>query len=200
MTPHPSWNADLALARAGDRDALGRILDAVRAYLRQIAKKELPGNLRAKEDESDLVQQTFAEASQSFERFRGASEQEWEAWLRRILLDNVHSCRRDFHTHKRQVGRERSLAGTDSGQAQSDRLPAQDLDPVDVVIALEREAAVAGAIDRLPLRYREVVRLRNQDMLPFDEVGARLGLSADAAQKLWSRAVARLGQFLGESV
>jgi RNA polymerase sigma-70 factor (ECF subfamily) len=200
MTPSPGWQADLALARAGDRDALGRILDAVRAYLRQIAKRELPANLRSKEDESDLVQQTFAEASQSFERFRGVSEHEWEAWLSRILIDNVRNCRRDFHTHKRQVGRERPLAGTDSGHGQSDRLPAQELDPVDVVIALEREATMAIAIKRLPVRYREVVRLRNQELLSFDEVGARLGLNAGAAQKLWSRAVARLGQYLGESL
>ena len=59
---------------------------------------------------------------------------------------------------------------------------------------------MAIAIKRLPVRYREVVRLRNQELLSFDEVGARLGLNAGAAQKLWSRAVARLGQYLGESL
>jgi RNA polymerase sigma-70 factor (ECF subfamily) len=200
MTPSPRWQVDLALARGGNREALGRILDAVRDYLRQIAKRELPENLRAKEDASDLVQQTFAEASQSFGLFRGASPEEWEAWLRRILLDNLYNFRREFHTHKRQVGRERPLTRTDAEHPEADWLPAPGPDPAELAAALEREAVLARAIEQLPLRYREVVRLRNQERLSFDAVGARLGLSADGAQKLWTRAVARLGQSLGGSV
>jgi RNA polymerase sigma-70 factor (ECF subfamily) len=200
MTVSPDWKADLTLARAGDRDALGRILDAVRSHLHCIASRELSGQVRSKEDESDLVQQTFAEATRSFPHFRGASAEELEAWLRRILLDNVHSSRRGFHTRKRNVRREKSLAGHDSDLPGSDRLAAYDPEPLDVLMALERAAALAAAVARLPVRYREVVRLRNQDGLPFDEIGARLGLSGDAAQKLWSRAVGRLGQNLGKSI
>ena len=100
MTPSPSWQADLMYARDGDRDALGRILDAVRDYLRRVARRELPDNLRAKEDESDLVQQTFAEASASFDHFRGTCRHELEAWLRRILLDNVSNFRREFRAQQ----------------------------------------------------------------------------------------------------
>jgi RNA polymerase sigma factor (sigma-70 family) len=68
------------------------------------------------------------------------------------------------------------------------------------MIALEREAAIAQAINRLPSRYREVVRLRNLDRLSFDDVGRRLGLSAGGAQKLWSRAVERLRKYVDDSV
>ena len=42
-----------------------------------------------KVDASDLVQETMLEAYRDFDRFQGRSEQEWMAWLRKILAHNV---------------------------------------------------------------------------------------------------------------
>ena len=77
---------------------------------------QLPGNrrpaqvetwLRAKVDASDLVQETMLEAFRDFERFGGASEQEWLAWLKRILAHNVADFVRRYRgTAKRQARRE----------------------------------------------------------------------------------------------
>ena len=192
MTSPPHWQADLALARAGDRDALGRICHAVRPFLRHIATAELSAKLRTKDDESDFVQQTFIEAQQSFDQFRGHSQNEWKAWLRSILHHNLYTCRRAFHTLKRDTGRETTLGGGHGAHCAVDDCATHEPGPEDVAIALEQEAALDHAIGRLPHRYRDVVRYRNQEGLSFDEVGARLGLDADAAQKLWTRAVSKL--------
>ncbi len=103
--------ADLiARARSGDRGALGLLLDRYRGLLRRLAGQGLNPALGRRLDASDLVQQTFLEAAESFERFRGAGEAELSAWLRRILEYNVAGAARDhLFRQKRAAGREASL-------------------------------------------------------------------------------------------
>ena len=60
-------------ARAGSREALGLALDQCRRYLQEIARQALGPDLRVKGGASDLVQETFLEAQQIFERFKGRS-------------------------------------------------------------------------------------------------------------------------------
>jgi RNA polymerase sigma factor (sigma-70 family) len=61
------------------------------------------------------------------------------------------------------------------------------------------DAALCRALEQLPDEYRLVVTWRNFDYLPFDEIGRRLGRSAEAARKLWVRAVEHLQQRLDSS-
>ena len=171
----------------------------------RIGGKHLPSNVRKWMGDSighwegdTLVVETANFTAKQF--FRGATENEWSAWLRRILLDNRHSSRREFHTLKRQVGREQSFSAQNPTHLRADRFGGHIPDPKDLAIALERAAALEHAIARLPTHYREVVCFRNQYGFSFDEVGRRLGLSEDAAQKLWARAVGRLRELLGEWV
>ena len=57
-------------------------------------------------------------------------------------------------------------------------------------------AALERALGRLPEDYREVLLLRYQGDLSFEEIGRRLGRSANAARKLWLRALHKLEQEL----
>jgi DNA-directed RNA polymerase specialized sigma24 family protein len=41
-----------------------------------------------------------------------------------------------------------------------------------------------------------VVRWRNDDRLPFEEIGRRLGSSEEAARKVWVRALEQLADLL----
>jgi RNA polymerase sigma factor (sigma-70 family) len=61
----------------------------------------------------------------------------------------------------------------------------------------EREAALLAALERLPGPYRDVVIWHHREQLAFEEIGRRRGISAEAARKLWARALARLRQELG---
>jgi DNA-directed RNA polymerase specialized sigma24 family protein len=76
-------------ARAGSREAPGRVLEACRRYLLLIADRELDPALKAKGGASDLVQQTFLEAHRDFGRFHGDSEEQLLAWLRQPLRYNL---------------------------------------------------------------------------------------------------------------
>ena len=86
----------LAAARDGSRDALGQALEACRNYLLLIADRELGADLRPKGGASDLVQETFIEAQRDFDRFGGATEAEWLAWLRQLLKHRLANFRRRY--------------------------------------------------------------------------------------------------------
>src|SRR5262249_14287737 len=79
----------LAAARGGSREALGEALESCRAYLLYVAQREMAPELQAKGGASDLVQETFLDAQRDFDRFRGATEEELLAWLRRLLVHKM---------------------------------------------------------------------------------------------------------------
>ena len=191
MEMHPGEAALwLRAARAGSADALGRALEACRGYLLQIARRELGPDLQAKCGASDLVQQTFLEANRDFSYFHGATELEWRAWLRRLLLNNLANVVRGYReTAKRAVGREVAFPASDGREGGAGD-PAADLpSPSTEMMAREQAEAVRRALDRLPEAYRLVLKLRHEHDLTFEEIGHQLGRSADAVRKLWARAV-----------
>lgn len=183
-------------ARAGSDEALGRLLEECRAYLLLVANRALPPELRGKAGASDLVQETFLQAQLDFPRFHDHTERELLAWLRRILLNNIANFKRHYcGTGKRQLGREVPLGEGPLGEP-SPEVPVAGPSPSSLLVAEEQDAALAGALGRLPDEYRRVITWRNYDRLSFGEIGDRLGRSAAAARKLWVRAVERLQELL----
>jgi RNA polymerase sigma-70 factor (ECF subfamily) len=180
----------LADARNGSAAALGRAIDGCREYLLLIAGRELDARIRSKVGSSDLVQETLLEAQQHFARFHGTTRQELLRWVRRILLRNIANATRRYRaTSKRSADRERR---SEADAAAGGIADAEGHPPDDAAIAGEERARVLQAIERLPEDYRQVILARSFDGLSFDEVGARLGRSADAARRLWVRALDRL--------
>ena len=66
-----------------------------------------------------------------------------------------------------------------------------------MLVAGERRRAVEDCLGRLTEEYRLVVVWHHRDGLPIDEIGRRLNRSADAARRLWSRAIDRLHELMG---
>jgi RNA polymerase sigma-70 factor (ECF subfamily) len=184
----------LVAARAGSPEALGKALRACQNYLLLVAGQELAADLHAKAGASDLVQDTFLDAQRDFAQFHGTSEAELLAWLRQILVNNVGKFTRSFRTRKRAVNREVVLAADDS--AGSGGPPVRDPTQTPSTQAVEREQAQAlrCAMDRLPDDYRQVLMLRYQEGRSFEEIGPVLNRSADAARKLFARAMQQLKQ------
>jgi RNA polymerase sigma-70 factor (ECF subfamily) len=190
----------LAAARGGSLEALGQVLEACRGYLLGIASRRLSAELRRKGGASDLVQQTFLDAQCQFERFQGESEKELLAWLRQILLHNLgHFQRRYRATGKRDLGREAPLADEASSTGGEADLATPTPSPSAQIVAREEAEAVQQALQRLPEEQRQVLALRHQEQLTFEEIGQRLGRSTSGARALWLRAVERLNDELGKS-
>jgi RNA polymerase sigma-70 factor (ECF subfamily) len=184
----------MSAARQGSAQALGELLESYRNYLLLIANAEVDGELRPKCGASDLVQETFVRAQQGFVAFAGTTEAELQAWLRQILLNHCRNLRQTYRdTQKRDVGRELALDGLSSIVGLGARPSTGQLSPSGCAIASEEAARVAQALSALPDDYQQVVRLRNWENLSFQVIGERLGRSADAARKLWGRAILQLG-------
>jgi RNA polymerase sigma-70 factor (ECF subfamily) len=168
-------------ARQGARPALGQLLESCRDDLTAIARADLHRDLQAKYDAADLVQDTFMEAQRDFDRFRGECFPELRAWLRRILRNNILNLRRRYGpTGKRSTDREEPLHPA---------VPTQELTPSRIVMAQEQTDALRRAMERLPDSYLRVIVLRQREQMTFEQIGVALNRSAEAARKLWVRAV-----------
>jgi RNA polymerase primary sigma factor len=77
-------------------------------------------------------------------------------------------------------------------------LPSSELEPDEEVEIALREDALRRALDRLPEREREVVKLRyginGDDPTPLSETGRRLGISSDAVRTIERRALKELAE------
>jgi RNA polymerase sigma-70 factor (ECF subfamily) len=184
-------------ARAGDVELLGRALDSCRDYLLLIAARGLDADLIAKGGASDIVQDTLMGAYRDFGAFHGCSRDELLAWLRKILRNNLAVHRRRYRgTRKRQIAREVAIASL-SGPDARHVLPCDSATPGGAALRREQIAALMAALGQIPEDYRRVVVWYQYDRLTFEEIGERLGRSAEAVRKLWSRALLRLTEELG---
>jgi RNA polymerase sigma-70 factor (ECF subfamily) len=199
--PNPQLLLDQA--KGGADAALGDLLSSYDHYLTLLARVQIGRRLRGKVDPADVVQETFLEAHRQFARFRGRTEAELTAWLRRILAGQLaQMVRRYVGTQARDVNLEqelgaqldRSSAAIDADLAASISTPSQRASRREQVVLL------ADALGNLPDDYREVIILRHLEGLTPTEVAGRMNRSIDSVQKLWVRALARLRtQMEGES-
>ncbi len=189
-------------ARQGDVQCRDQLFELCRSYLGFSARAQVESWLKRKVDASDLVQQTLLEAFRDFDRFQGSSEQEWLAWLRRILDHNVADFIRRFRgTAKRQVRREvsfRDLSDTGLKHGAPEPIAPGDT-PSEEFLRIDSELRVAAALAQLPPDYQEVIVLRNLQRLAFNEVAEQMGRSRPAVQMLWMRAVKKLQETLGDA-
>ena len=181
----------LEAARGGSLDSLGRLLEFFRDYLNLTAEAGLDSALRPKAAASDLVQESMLEAQRDFHHFRGGTEAEFRAWLKRILLNNLLNAYRLWQTKKRMLGREVPLGGLEVGECQ--RGSTSDPTPSKIACSREQRQRLEGALLRLPSHYREAILLRHRDGQGFEEIGRRLNRTSDAARMLWYRAFKQLG-------
>jgi RNA polymerase sigma-70 factor (ECF subfamily) len=190
----------LALAREGNRQALGQLLESYRSYLALLARLQISRRLQGKVDAADLVQETFLEAHRHFGQFRGICEAEFVSWLRQILAANLAMLvRRYLGTQRRDVRLERELALEldESSRVLDQGLLAPSSSPSQRAAQREQALLLADALARLPEAYREVIILRHLEGLSFPDVARRMNRSLDSVKNLWTRALGQLRRTLG---
>lgn len=182
-----------------DADATAE-LGRYRPYLHMLARFQFDDVLQGKLDASDVVQQTLLEAHQSMAEFRGKSEQEKAAWLRRILTNNLGDELRKFRRLKRDVGLEASLeAAMNESTARLEKwLAIEEGTPSDCAIANEQLIALADALMELPADQRRAVELHHMQGHPSAVVAARMGRTEVAIAGLLRRGLKRLRELLRE--
>lgn len=190
----------LTKALAGDQSALGDLLEHYRQYLTVLARIHVNRQVQAKMGASDLVQEAFLNAHRSFGEFRGQTQSELVAWLRKVLaacvVDYVH---RRYARRRRDVRLEERLEADLDKSAQHLRsaVAATHSSPSQIAVRREQVVEFANALERLPKSYRSVILLRHVDGLPFADIAKLMGRSVDSVQKLWIRGLDRLRRELG---
>lgn len=192
-----SFGSLLRAAQAGSREASGQLFEQFRPYLLLIANQDLGAQTQAKVGASDVVQDALLSAQRTIDDFRGQTVEELRGWLRRILLNDVLQTQRRYReTDKRQISREVNLDNRPGLDGASADPACPQMTPSAWVLAQEEAETLRRAMSQLPPEHQQVLQLRNWQDLPFAEIGMQMNRSAEAARKLWSRAVVQLQRIL----
>jgi RNA polymerase sigma factor for flagellar operon FliA len=163
--------------------------------------RAVAGRLRARlPDEcgiemADLVQAGnvgLLQAARTYEPGRGAPLAGYAKFrIRGEMLDMV----------RRNIGRERvvsSLPGDSDGNSDwESRIPASaDSSPQTGIMNRQRSEVIGEEIDRLPAKYRAVVRLRYSREMTLRQIGQVLSVNESRACQIHQRALSRLKRAL----
>lgn len=180
----------LARACAGDREALGELLENNRDYLRNLADRLLDDRMGRRIDASDVVQQTCLSVHKQIGDFVGHDAAQFAAWLRQIHERNIRNAVRDqLHTEKRAISREERLADGDA-HAIRQTTPSQH------VVRREESVQLARAIAQLVADEQEALRRRYLEGQSVAEIAEAMGLSKDALARLFKRAMKNVKRHL----
>ena len=155
----------------------GAMLDSLRAldWASRSARR------RAKE-----LQNAFAECEQKMGR--AATEEEVAAHLK-ISLPQLQE---NLSEMRSLTVSEIDRPNEETGLTASELLRDESLSPLDEYEERERRARLAKAVDKLPIRERQVVALYYLEELTMKEIGAVMGVSESRVSQLRTQAVLRL--------
>jgi RNA polymerase sigma-70 factor (ECF subfamily) len=185
----------LERAKAGDGGALADLLNLYRNYLAILARVHIDTTLQAKADPSDLAQETCLQAARDFPQFRGSTEAEFTAWLRKILAHRGIAMIRHYKGAKRRdVTREEQITAEidQSAQVLARVGVSPHYSPSQSAARRETAVLLADALATLPSHYRDALVLHHLEQRPLADVAKRMGRSVDSVKKLLARGLIRL--------
>lgn len=141
--------------------------ELVRRYQRPIAAYvyRMVGNYDAA---LDLTQEVFIKVYSSLERYR--SEFKFSTWIYKI----AHNASVDYL--RRSASREQALTSEVDGEEREITVMSRKLSPEQEYAMEERRAEIERVVRQLPAVYRELIILRHQHDLSYDEIAEVMSL------------------------
>jgi RNA polymerase sigma-70 factor (ECF subfamily) len=140
-------------------------------------------------DAEEVVQETFIDVLRALPRYDAAGPARFETWLYRVT---VNRCRSRF--------RRKRLPSADwDGMVERIERVANshpNHDPEGATISREQKAALWQAVDGLPEAHREVVLLRYQAGLSYEEIAQALDINIGTVKSRLYNAHKKLGALL----
>ncbi len=169
----------------GDAAAFGEL---VRRYQERVyhTAYRLIGNA---EDAQDVAQETFINAYQSLDGFKGNAS--FFTWLYRIAVNTAIS-----HKRKRRLALVR-MDGGQNGQTASEPADASETSrPGHALEQAEEESRVRRALDRLSPEHRAVLMLKEMEDQKYEEIAEVLNVPVGTVRSRLHRARMELREIL----
>ncbi|MHC4816745.1 MAG: RNA polymerase sigma factor [Planctomycetota bacterium] len=171
--------------RTDDRDLVRRIRDGDAEALRAIVERYqdrifslIFGIVRDRHEVEDVAQEVFLKVYTRIQAFDERSK--FYTWLYRVAANAAKD-------HVKKRSRRPAVA-----LEEDDVIPSTGDNPVGHAAAAETRRLVREAIAALPLRYREVLTLRELDGLSYNEIAGVLKISIGTVESRLHRARAKL--------
>jgi RNA polymerase sigma-70 factor (ECF subfamily) len=178
----------LASAKSGDRAALEALFARYYPRVLRIAEVRLGKRLRRLFEPTDIAQSVFGKAHRDLPRFVDRGPGSFGGWLEEIVECTIRGKARWLDAARRKESPPQARARHDAG--------ASSQTPSRLVSKKEDVEKLHDAMETLGERDRRAVEMRMFLGLRWSEVGGTLGLSEEAARKVYERALEKIGRSL----
>lgn len=183
-----------------DKEVFNAILLKHRDRLLKIVSLRMGMKLQGRVDASDVIQDTYVEASRTLDKYLRSPDMPVFLWLRHLAGEKLIQANR-FHldAKKRSASREVSI-NREMPQACSLSLASQlvgsGTSPSGVAIRNENKGRLEAALVQMDALDREVLVLRHFEHLSSRESAIVLKMEYEAVKKRYSRALIKLEKLL----
>jgi RNA polymerase sigma-70 factor (ECF subfamily) len=147
--------------------------------------------LRGLEGADDVMQDVAVAAVRNWETLRTTANA--KPWLYRLTVRAALMHRRTLGRARRRIHEAQETYRAHHGTAEGD---VSGTDPLRGLLSSERHAELRAAISRLPAKDVEMLLLKHVDDCSYQEIAARLGVTAGVVQMRLFRARAKLREML----
>ena len=172
-------------AKEGRRDALEALLARYRPRLERWAAGRLPMRARSLLDTGDLVQETLLRAVENLDSIGVRGDGGFEAYVRQAILNRIRD----------QIRWAQRRAGSDNV---SEDLVDPTPSPLENAIGSDVVRRYEEAMERLSVEERQLLHLRIELDLSYEEIGVMMGRpSPDATRMAIQRCLHKLATTMG---
>jgi RNA polymerase sigma-70 factor, ECF subfamily len=183
----------------GDRNAFEYLFARHRGSIREFAQRRISPRIQARLDSSDIVQETYLEASRMLDDFLARRPMPFSLWLTKTAYQRVAKAqRRHMGAAMRSVNREIPMPDG-SSLLLAQRIVGSGSSPTDAVQRKECAQRVRQALCQLSDGEREVILMRVFERLTCREVACVLDITPEATQKRYARGLLKLRVLLQQS-
>ena len=139
--------------------------------------------LRNEQDAQDVVQEAYLRAFRSFAGFRGSNGR---AWLLTIVRNTAYTL----------LKKNRAVDLTTAFDEEIHATGYDSVSPATILEHAEDAELIKNAMDGLPAEFREILILRHQENLSYNEIGDILKIPIGTVMSRLARARGKLKQYL----
>lgn len=140
-------------------------------------------------DAEDLVQETYLRALQALGRLREGSN--LKGWLFTIL-------RNIWLNQLRKVRNGPQMLEMDTGNGIANDVADTSMNSLDLYVSRMETEQVRAAVQKMPLKFREIILLREYEDLSYQEIATVLGCPLGTVMSRLGRARTKLRTLLGQ--